>query len=245
MPEQITLYTAKICPFAQRVELALAESKATDVTRFEISLTDKPDWYAPKVNTASKVPAIAYGGPQVPADQPSADSTKLAESLILVEFIGDLFPDSPILPKDPVQRARARFFIDVVSTNLLPAQMGVLSGKLPFTALWTVLEEVQALLPADKTYAVGNEYTVADIAITPFLGRLQLSLKHDTGAFKEGEGTKAFEYLTSSGRFGRLVQYIEAITTRESFKATFDEEYLREKHAAHYGPLRAKLAAAA
>ncbi|KAJ7154513.1 glutathione S-transferase C-terminal-like protein [Mycena filopes] len=245
MPEQITLYTAKICPFAHRVELALAESKVTDFTRFEISLTDKPDWYAPNVNPASKVPAIAYGGPRVPADQPSPASAKLAESLILVEFIGDLFPDSPILPKDPLQRARARFFIDVVSTKLLPAQFGVLNGRLPFTALYTVLEDIQALLPADKTYAVGNEYTVADIAIAPFLGRLELCLKHDAGAYEEGEGPKALEYITSSGRFARLVQYIEAITTRESFKTTFDEEYLKEKHAARFGPLRAQLAAGA
>ncbi|KAI0366043.1 hypothetical protein BV20DRAFT_1055923 [Pilatotrama ljubarskyi] len=61
MPERITLYSAKICPSSQRVEIALAEAKA-QFTRYEIDLQNKPEWYALKVNPASKVPAIAYGG---------------------------------------------------------------------------------------------------------------------------------------------------------------------------------------
>ena len=67
------------------------------------------------------MPAIAYGGPQVPPDQPSPDSTKIAESLVLVEFVGDLFPESGILPKDPVKRAQARFFIEGISSKFIPA----------------------------------------------------------------------------------------------------------------------------
>jgi glutathione S-transferase len=63
-----------------QAEIALAHAKA-DFKRFEIDLQNKPDWYAPKVNPASKVPAIAYGGPDVAPDQPSLESTKIAESL--------------------------------------------------------------------------------------------------------------------------------------------------------------------
>ena len=74
-----------------------------------------------------KVPAIAYGGPPVPPDQPSPESAKIAESLVLLDFVADLFPDSHLLPKDPVQRARARFFIDTVSTKFVPAWIGLLA----------------------------------------------------------------------------------------------------------------------
>jgi glutathione S-transferase len=63
-----------------QAEIALALAQA-DFKRFEIDLFNKPDWYAPKVNPASKVPAIAYGGPDVAPDQPSPASTKIAESL--------------------------------------------------------------------------------------------------------------------------------------------------------------------
>ncbi|KAG2738771.1 hypothetical protein P692DRAFT_201904348 [Suillus brevipes Sb2] len=63
---------------------------------------------------------MTYGGPDVAPENPSPESTKLAESLILVEFIGDLYPSSNIVPADPVLRAKARFFIEIVSTKFSP-----------------------------------------------------------------------------------------------------------------------------
>jgi glutathione S-transferase len=115
-----------------------------------------------------------------------------------------------------------RFFIDAVSTKFLPAYMGPLARGQPFEPFFDALEGLQALLPADKTYAVGDEYTAADIAVTPFLARMEVWLKNDIGAFKEGEGKKASDYFFSDGRFARIVKYFEAIKARESFKATFD-----------------------
>ncbi|KAJ6454160.1 glutathione S-transferase [Mycena sanguinolenta] len=244
MPEQITLYTAKICPFAHRVELALAEAKVGH-SRFEIDLANKPEWYAPQVNPASKVPAIAYGGPQVSPDQPSPESTKIAESLVLVEFVADLFPDSTILPKDPVLRAKARFFIDAVSTKFLPAYMGPVARGQSFEPFFAALLDLQALLPTDKTFAVSDEYTIADIAITPFLARMEVWLKNDIGAYKEGEGKKAAEFFFEGDRFARLVRYFNAIKARDSFKATFDGELIKQKYAARFAPLRAQAQAAA
>ncbi|ELU43933.1 Glutaredoxin domain-containing protein [Rhizoctonia solani AG-1 IA] len=111
MPETLTLYSSEICPFAQRTVIALQEAKA-DYTLYEIDLANKPDWYAPKVNPASKgvstIPAIAYGGPKVDPANPSPESIKLAESLVLLEFIADLYPNSGLLSTNPVERAQAR-----------------------------------------------------------------------------------------------------------------------------------------
>ncbi|KAJ7484163.1 glutathione S-transferase [Mycena latifolia] len=225
MPELITLYTSKICPFAHRSEIALAEAKA-GFTRFEIDLHNKPDWYASQVNPASKVPTLAYGGPQVPPEQPSPESDKIVESLIVVEFVADAFPESKIMPTDPVERAKARFFIDLVSTKFVPAWIGALFGGKPFAPFWEALEAIQAALPADKTYAIGNEYSAADISITPFLARMEIALKEDTGAFPAGEGTKAAEIFFSGDRFARLVRYFDALKARESFK-TFDAEWIK------------------
>ncbi|KAJ6542517.1 thioredoxin-like protein [Mycena vulgaris] len=236
MPEQITLYTAAICPYAHRVELALAEAKV-DFTRVEIDLGNKPEWYALKINPASKVPAIAYGGPQAPPDQPSPESVKIAESLILVEFVADLYPASALLPTDPVLRAQARFFIDVVSTKFGPAFMAPLARGESFAGLGDALEALQNLLPADKQFAVGNQFTAADIALAPFLARMEVALKNEIGAFKAGEGTKAAEYFFSGGRFARLVKYFDAIKGRESFKTTFDAEWIKEKYGNRFGPL--------
>ena len=42
--------------------MALAEAKAP-FTRFEIDLQNKPEWYAPRVNPASKVRLIPHHMP--------------------------------------------------------------------------------------------------------------------------------------------------------------------------------------
>lgn len=47
------LYTAKVCPYAARVELALALA-GIPYERFEVDLANKPSWYAERVNKASK-----------------------------------------------------------------------------------------------------------------------------------------------------------------------------------------------
>lgn len=168
------------------------------------------------------MPALAYGGPDVPPDQPSPDSVKIAESLIIVELVADLFPESSILPKDPILRAKARFFIDAVSTKFSPGWAGFIIRGEDVEALYKGLEALQSLLPEDKTFAVSDEYTIADIAITPFLARLEVTLKNDLGAYKEGEGKKAWE-VYQSDKFAKIRKYFENIKGRTSFKATFDE----------------------
>ncbi|OJT02768.1 Glutathione S-transferase L3 [Trametes pubescens] len=239
MPERITLYTAKICPFAQRVEIALREAKADHVEYYQIDLQNKPEWYAPKVNPASKVPAIAYGGPHVPPDQPSTDSVKLAESLVLVEFVADLFPHSHLLPKDPVKRAQARFFIDGVSTKFIPAWHAFSQGKSSEEDFLKAVEHLQALLP-ESGFAVGS-YSIADVALTPFLGRARVTLKEDLGGYPRGEGPRVLEVLTSgTGRLARFGKYAQELLDRESFQATFDEAYITERYRARFADLPRK-----
>ncbi|KAJ7107327.1 hypothetical protein C8R44DRAFT_321127 [Mycena epipterygia] len=244
MPEQIILYTSKLCPFAHRVELALAEAKV-DYIRLEIDLKNKPEWYASKVNPAGAVPAIAYGGPKVPAGPPSPESAKIAESLVLVEFVADLYPEAGILPKDPLLRAKARFFIDTVSTKVVPAFMKSMITGQSFEPLWDSFQALQDLLSADKPYALGDVYSAADMTIAPFLARLEVFLKNDIGAYKVGEGPKAAEYFFSGVRFKRLVKYFEDVIARETFKVTFDEEYNKAIFPERFAPLREKAQAAA
>ncbi|KAI0784097.1 glutathione S-transferase C-terminal-like protein [Abortiporus biennis] len=227
MPETLTLYTASVCPYAQRVELALSEAKAP-FTRFEVDLQNKPEWYAPKVNPASKVPAIAYGGPQVPPDQPSPESTKIAESLVLLEFVADLYPDSGLLPKDPVLRAKARFFIDAVSNKFNPAFFKfVFRGEGTLDEFVAAIKEIQALLPAEG-YAIGP-FSIADLALIPFWGRGLVAFENDLGGFAVGEGPKYLEAIKKNPELTRFLKYVDDVTSRPSFKATFVPEVIKAR----------------
>ncbi|KAJ7598389.1 glutathione S-transferase [Mycena floridula] len=229
----LTLYSAKICPYAHRVELALAETNAK-FSRYDIDLGNKPDWYAPKINPASKVPAIAYGGPAVSPDQPSPESEKIVESLVLVEFVADLFPESPLLPKDPVQRAKARFFIEIFSSKFVPAFYATFMRGESFDNGLDAIDALQQLLPKDKKFAVGDDFTIADAAVLPFFARTELALSRDLGAFAEGEGKKIYETLNTDSRFTRFRQYFSDMKARESFKSTFDADHIIKDYTKRY-----------
>ncbi|KAH9054966.1 hypothetical protein EDB87DRAFT_1780075 [Lactarius vividus] len=221
----IIFYTAKASPFAQRVEIAFHEAKA-DVTRYWIDVRNKPEWYASRVNPAGKVPALVYGSPKSDPENPSPGSAKIAESLVLLEFVADLYPDSALLPKDPVERARVRFFIDAVSTKVVPPFIAFLyRGEAPDKFIAGVADIQELLLPTAQ-FAVGDHFTIADAALAPFLGGSELHCRNDLGKFEEGAGPPVYEELFRSERFGRLQKYYANISSRESFKNSFDTEYL-------------------
>lgn len=159
----------------------------------------------------------AYGGPEVPPDQPSPESVKLTESLVLLEFVADLYPNTHILPADPVQRARARFFVEAVSTKLVPAWMTLLKSGTP--------ESSQAFLNAidlpPQGFAIG-EYSIADISVAPFVARAHVALGNEIGAYAVGEGKRNLEALHQP-RFARFQKYWADLQARPSFQATFNK----------------------
>jgi glutathione S-transferase len=147
----------------------------------------------------------------------------MAESLVLLEFVADLYPDSGLLPKDPVQRARVRLFIDAVS-NKLPGPYVAFSsgGESPDRFVEAVAELQELLSPLPDGFAVGGDrFTIADAAIAPFLGRWELLFRHDVGRFAEGMGTRVHEVLFRSERFARLQKYFAKCSSRRSFEDSF------------------------
>ncbi|KAF8067488.1 hypothetical protein FPV67DRAFT_1561892 [Lyophyllum atratum] len=234
--KQLTLYTAKVCPYAHRVEIALEEAEL-EYTRYEIDLQNKPEWYAPQVNPASKVPAIAYGGPPTDPSKPSPESEKIAESLVLLEFVVDI--SGKLLPTDPVLRAKARFFIDAVSNHLTTAFGAcVLRGE-PVEKVLAGIEKIQTLLPSEG-FAIGPEFTIADASIAPFLARIEVVLKNDFGSYEEGTGLKAYETLTNDPKFARYHKYFSDIKARDSFKKTWDEGVVFKRFADRQATLSAQ-----
>lgn len=96
----IKLYDFPMSPRARKVRIALAEKglpceKVTvDITKGE---QKKPEFLA--VNPNGKVPALQDNG------------TNLYESSIIMEYLNEKYPNPPLLPTDPGQRARARVLL--------------------------------------------------------------------------------------------------------------------------------------
>ena len=196
------------------------------------------------LHTYPKVPAMTYGGPIVPPDDPSPESIKLAESLVLLEFIADIATPGTLLPTDPVLRAKARFFIDAVANTIGKTYGAVIFRGEPAEKVLNSIEKIQSLLPPEG-YAIGPQFTIADAAVTPFFARLEVIFEEDIGAFDAGVGLKTLEILNTDPKFARYRRYLADLKARESFKKTFDRVRVHclnclavslSYHRSHFGP---------
>lgn len=167
-----------------------------------------------------QIPAMTYGGPKTSPEKPSPESVKLTESLVLVEFIADLFPESKLLPADLVKRARARLFVSLVDAKLWDAFIKFVIMGTPNTVLFDVLEALQARLP--ETGFVVGEWSIADVFAVPILLRILLVLENDVGKYPVGEGKKTFEELQKP-KFARIMRYTADGKEHPSVKNTWNE----------------------
>lgn len=153
----------------------------------------------------------------MPGDQPSAESFKLAESLVILEFIADLFPASGLLPSDPIERAKVRFFVDAAATKLdSPFFNFFVFGKGTDEVI-ALFKEVQSLLAPGSPFAVGNKFTIADAALAPILVRLELVSEANFGQATDDDKKRVREAY--EGETLRVLrEYFSTIKSRESFK---------------------------
>lgn len=96
------------------------------------------------------------------------------ESAIIDEYLEEKYPQVTLLPRDPLQRARARIWIDYCNTRLQQAAGYIAhdhevekSQEKVRGYLATLNQEMR-----EKEYLVG-EYSLADITYIPFFCRLQ------------------------------------------------------------------------
>src|SRR5438067_5873497 len=94
----ITLYDAPRCPYCARVRIVLAE-KGVEYESVEIDLADRPAWLYEK-NPSGKVPVL------------EEDGFVLPESVVIMEYLEERYPDPPLLPADPGDRALVRLWIE-------------------------------------------------------------------------------------------------------------------------------------
>ncbi|CAO3684855.1 unnamed protein product [Umbelopsis ramanniana] len=210
---KLTFYTSVICPYAQRAAITLKEVGA-EYEKVEIDLQNKPEWYK-DVNPETKVPAL------------TVDGYNIAESLVLVELVNDLFPETKLLPDNALKRAQIRFFVEYFSSKVSPHQYKILGNlenkearQIAYNDINTALVRVNELLleqSPEGPYFLGNEYSIADINVAPFVFRLKFLVKH----FLKDEVE-----LIDFTKYPRVEQFFAGITERDSFKATIaSDEY--------------------
>lgn len=94
------------------------------------------------------------------------------ESAIINEYLEEKYPATPLLPRDSLQRAKIRIWIDFLNSRVHPAAHDIAHDKDPENArtrLRTHLETLDRAM-AGKKFIVG-EYSLADVTFIPFYTR--------------------------------------------------------------------------
>jgi glutathione S-transferase len=166
----ITIYSIAACPYAQRTRILLG-IKNIDARLVELDLSRKrPDWFL-AINPAGKVPAIVH------------DGRPLNESSVINEYLDETFPDPPVFPSDPYQKAFSRILIDYCNssftTNMYRLLMEQDIAKRPRIEAatnkdWIWLNEILTRLGPDQDFPFGR-FGMAELTYAPFFERYALN----------------------------------------------------------------------
>ena len=139
-----------------------------------------------------------------------------------MEFISDLYPHAGLVPKEPVEKAKARVFVSFMESVIMPIVLGtIFIGTKDISELYTAFDFVQSRLPDDSQYAVGNSFTIADIAAVAVFSMVEVVLSNDLGNYKQGEGLKVYEVYKSS-KYDKLRGYVKMLLDRPSVQRGID-----------------------
>jgi glutathione S-transferase len=138
------------------------------------------------------------------------DGTRLCESGVILEYLEDAYPQKPLLPKDPLARAKVRELAAVIDLHLeLVARRlyaGVFfGGTLSDGAKESVEKDLAKGLRAFKALAkfepfiAGKELTLADCAAAVHLPLVSLSTKLAYGRDFLGDIAQVKPYLKMLG----------------------------------------------
>jgi len=133
----------------------------------EGGLNRKPEFRA--INPQMRVPALKLDSGEV-----------LIQSLAIIEYLDETHPQPPLLPRDPVQRAKVRALAQVIACDIHPlnnvgplrylkSALGQEQAKIDAWYHHWILDGFEALESLLQTgpYAFGSEVTLADVCLVP------------------------------------------------------------------------------
>jgi RNA polymerase-associated protein len=191
----MNLFSSPTCPQSHRVRMVLAE-KGITVEIIDVDSNQKPEDLI-DLNPYNTVPTLV--------DR----ELVLYDPHTIVEYLDERFPHPPLMPVDPVSRARSRlalFRIEQDWYDLIPA-LESKSEKTVNKARKELRDSLtsSAEVFAAKPYFLSDEFSLVDASIVPILWRLM-------------------RYRIELPRQARPVtEYAERMFSRESFQASLSE----------------------
>jgi stringent starvation protein A len=160
------LYQVATCPFAHRARIVLEEKKLPcSIIYFEPHA--RPSELA-RVSPDARSPTLFD----------ESGNTWVWDSLVVIEYLEERYPDVPLMPKDAGARAHARLLMRGVESKLLPTVGPIVDELVHKPAEARDPKKLAELLPrfhealgpwqarlAIQNFLLGDEFTLADIAL--------------------------------------------------------------------------------
>ncbi len=158
----MTLYSRPECPLSHRVRIVLAEKNiGTDI--IDVDIHNPPEDLL-DLNTYNSIPVL------VDRD------LVLYNSQIIMEYLDERFPHPPLMPVDPVSRARTRIMLYRIDKDWYSILDDISSADAHRAdqARKTIREGLILLSPvlARKPYFMSDEFALVECSLAPILWRL-------------------------------------------------------------------------
>jgi RNA polymerase-associated protein len=188
----MTLYSRADCPFSHRVRIVLAE-KGVGADIVDVDINNPPEDLI-DINAYVSVPTL------VDRD------LVLYDSMIIMEYLDERFPHPPLMPVDPVSRARARMMLHRIEKDwygLLDDLTGA-DAQRAERARGMLRNDLTMMAPilAKKPFFMSDEFALVECCAAPILWRLPCY------------------GLELPSQPKSLLQYVERIFSRPSFRAS-------------------------
>ena len=200
----LALYHNDMSLCAQKVRVCLAEKKLEWENRHLVLRAGEHQqpWYL-KLNRRAVVPTLIDGDKVIP------------ESNVILEYLDEAYPQPPLMPKDPLGRARVRLWTKQLDEDIHDASAAILSFGIAFRHQYLergdlgvkMLEQIPNVFKRERRrdviekgpqskhfviavermvllldemeealgqhrWLVSDDYSLADVAFTPYLVRL-------------------------------------------------------------------------
>ena len=189
----MTLYSSDTEPYCHMVRIVLAE-KGINYEVHDVDVNDTPEDLK-DLNPYNEVPTLV-----------DRDLVLYGHQVIM-EYLDERFPHPPLMPVDPVSRARNRLMLRRIERDWYTLSDKIAKGEDVDNVRKELSDSLLTVAPIfeQKKYFMSDDFTVMDCAIAPLLWRLQ-----HYGVVLPGSAKP-------------LITYAATVFDREAFKESLTE----------------------